>query len=63
MKLVLSHLEPLYVVSQRFSIHFEAHIPSGRKNHFCTIWCLVFCITGEARTPWRCEHAIWEPLW
>jgi len=21
---------------QRFSIQFEARIPSGRKNHFCT---------------------------
>jgi len=40
-------------LSQRFSIHFEARTPSGRKNHFCTpctIWCIVFCIIREVRT-------------
>ena len=39
---------------QRFSIHFEARTPSGRKNHFCTpctISCIVFCMIREVRTP------------
>jgi len=43
-----------FLLGQRFSIHFEAHTPSGRKNHFCTpctIWCIVFCIIREVRTP------------
>jgi len=40
--------------TQRFSIHFEARTPPGKKNHFCTpcaIWCIVFCIIRELRTP------------
>jgi len=42
------------LLDQLFSIPFEAHTPSRRKNHFCTpctIWCIVFCINCQ-----RCSH-------
>ena len=54
-------------LNQRFSIHFEAHTPSGRKNYFCTpctIQCIVFCIFREVRTPrspFSHPRGVWAP--
>jgi len=56
---------------QRFSIHFVARTPSGRKNHFCTsctIWCIVFVLSDKfssqevpSRTPKnRCFKDSWS---
>jgi len=52
---------------QRFSIHFEVHTLSGRKNNFwtpCTIWCcIVFVLSEKFASQEVPSHTPnWEPL-